>query len=93
MILAVVLGLVAGVLGFLPLLGGLQLVKRATSTSNIGQAGGALLGIFGSFVFLAITLVVCIVVARDMIMPFTIAEALALSCVAIVYGVQRLVRK
>ncbi len=93
MILPIVLGAVCGVLGFLPLIAGLRLARKATPTSNIGHAGALLLGVFGSFVLLIGTLIVCIVGARDAVLPFALAEVVALSASAIAFGAYKLVRK
>lgn len=93
MILFAVIGVVVGAVGFMPLLGSLQLAKRATATSNLGHAGALLLGVLVSFLILAIAAVVCAVAARDFILPFVLGEALALCVVAVAYGVYKLVRK
>lgn len=79
--------------GFLPLLGALQLAKRATATSNLGHAGSLLLGVLVSFLILAIAAIVCALAARELILPFVLGEALALCAVAVAYGVYKLVRK
>ena len=42
---------------------------------------------------LAVTAVLCIVLARDLALPFVLAEAVALSVAAVVFGVFKLVRK
>lgn len=93
MVLAVLIGLAVGALGFMPLIAGRNLARKATATSNLGQAGGLLLGVFGSLAVLFIPAVICIVVARDMAVAMVLAEAGALIVVTIVYGVLRLVRK
>lgn len=93
MILPIVLGAVCGVLGFVPLMAGLRLARKATSTSNLGHAGALLLGVFGSFILLIGTLIACIVVARDAVLPFTLAEVVALTVSAVAYGAYKLVRK
>lgn len=93
MILPIVLGAVCGVLGFAPLIAGLRLARKATPTSNLGHAGALLLGVFGSFILLIGTLIVCIVVARDAVLPFTLAEVGALTVSAVAYGAYKLVRK
>lgn len=90
---AIVIGLVVGALGFMPLVAGLKLARKATATSNLGEAGGLLLGVFGSFAVLLIPAVICIVVARDMTVALVLAEACALVIAAVVYGVSRLVRR
>lgn len=93
MVLAVLFGALSGILGFLPLMGSLALAKRVTSTSNLSNVSSLLLGLIGSMFVLAVTAVLCIVLARDLALPFVLAEAVALSVAAVVFGVFKLVRK
>ena len=93
MVFAAVLGALAGVIGFLPLMGSFALAKRVTSTSNLSYLSACLLGLLGSLLILACAAILCIVVARDSVLPFVVAEAVALSVSAVVFGVFRLVRK
>ncbi|MEG0072262.1 MAG: hypothetical protein RR362_03785 [Raoultibacter sp.] len=93
MVFFAILGVVAGILGFLPLLGSLRLTKHVTTTSNLSHAGALLLGVLASFLILAGTLIGCVVVARDMLLPFALGEVLTLSGIAIAYGIYKLVRK
>lgn len=93
MAVAIVLGALSGIVGFLPLLGSLQLAKRATKTSNLGHMGSLLLGVLVSFLLLFGAALACILLARDFALPFALAEVLALIVVAIGFGVMRLVRK
>ena len=93
MAVAIVLGVLAGIVGFLPLFGSLQLAKRATKTSNLGHMGSLLLGVLVSFLLLFGAALACILLARDLALPFTLAEVLALIVVAIGFGIMRLVRK
>ena len=46
-----------------------------------------------SFALMFAFAILCVTFARDLAMPFVLAEAVALSVVAIGYGVNRLVRK
>lgn len=93
MAVAIVLGVITGFIGFLPLFVGLKLVRRATNTSNLSQAGAALLGVLGSFLILAGALIACIVLVRDMVLPFTLAVVVGLLVSAVGYGVYTFVRK
>ena len=93
MAVAIVLGALSGAAGFLPLYGSLQLAKRVTRTSNIGHMGALLLGVLVSFVILFCTAIACVLLARDLALPFLLAEVLALIVVAIGFGVAKLVRK
>lgn len=82
-------GLLAGVVGFLPLLVGLRMTKKVTSTSNFGHMSILIISLIVSFVVMFALAMLCVVVARDYAMPFVLAEAVALSVVAIVFGVMR----
>lgn len=91
MVAAIVLGLLVGVVSFLPLLLGINLARKASPASNLGHAGALMLGVFISFVILAVAVIVCIVAFRDYTVPFALAEAGALIACAIVFGFTRLV--
>lgn len=93
MVAAIILGALSGFVGFLPLLAGLRLARRTTSNSNLGHAGGLLLGVLASFIILFATAIMCIVVARDLVLYFVLAEVAALSLTAIGLGIGKLVRK
>lgn len=92
MVVAIILGAVIGVVSFLPLTWGMNLARKATPTSNIGHAGGLLLGVLGSFAILAVSLVGCLVAFRDLTLPFVIAMACGLVVSAVVFGVKKQLR-
>ena len=93
MIAAIVLGAVSGILGFLPLYMGLRLARKATPTSNLGHAGALLLGVLLSFLILVAAFIVCIFVARDLVLPFVLAEVGGLMVSAVAFGFSTLARK
>ena len=93
MIAAIVLGAVSGILGFLPLYLGLRLARKATPTSNLGHAGALLLGVLLSFLILVAAFIVCIFVARDLVLPFVLAEVGGLVVSAVAFGFSTLARK
>ena len=88
MAVAIVLGALAGAAGFAPLFAGLRMTRRVTDTSNLGHAGALLLG-----VLLSVTAIACALLAREFVLPFVLAEVVALSVAAIGFGVSNLVRK
>ena len=92
MVLAIVLGALSGALGVLPLFLGLR-TRRVTDTSNLGHAGALMLGVLLSFVILFLGAIACVVLARDIAVPFVLAEAVVLVACAIGYGVYTFVRK
>lgn len=93
MFVAILLGIVVGVLGFLPLVGGLRLTRRANAGNNMVSMSMLLLGLLVSMLVLAIPLIIVALNFRDLVLPFVLAEAIALVVTAIVYGVVKLVRK
>ena len=93
MIAAIVLGAVSGILGFLPLYMGLRLARKATPTSNLGHAGALLRGVLLSFLILVAAFIVCIFVARDLVLPFVLAEVGGLVVSAVAFGFSTLARK
>ena len=93
MIAAIVLGAVSGILGFLPLYMGLRLARKATPTSNLGHAGALLLGVLLSFLILVAAFIVCIFVARDLVLPFVLADVGGLVVSAVAFGFSTLARK
>ena len=92
-VVAIAAGIVVGVAAFAPLVFGMNLARNATPTSNFGHAGALLLGVLGSFVILAVAVVLCIVFFRDLVLPFVLAEVAALTVAAIVFGVSRMIRR
>ncbi|MGI6104727.1 MAG: hypothetical protein ACOYD7_00865 [Raoultibacter sp.] len=93
MVFSILLGALSGILGFLPLIFGMRLAQKATPTSNLGHAGALLLGVLLSFLIIAVTMVLCLVIARDAAFSFVIAEAAGLIGTGVVYGIYKLVRK
>ncbi len=89
MALAIILGLLSGVVGFAPLFVGLRLTKKVTATSNFGYMSILLLSLVISFVLMFAFAIICVNVAREVALPFVLAEAFALSVMAIVFGVMR----
>lgn len=81
----IALGIAAGILGFLPLFVALRLSRRVISA---GTADAALFGLGGTFVSLVVVIVELIAVAKlahDILLPFGIAELLALIIATSVY--------
>ena len=89
MVLAIALGILAGIAGFLPLVFGLHRVKHMTDSGNLGHMGVLMLCLLFSFVLMFAFAILCINVNRDAVL----SEAGALSVTAIAFGVTRLARK
>ena len=91
--LAIILGAVWGVVGFLPLFGALRLSRRIPADSSFGQMGVCLVGLAISFLVLLIGVLICSKVARPLCLPFALAVAIALSISAICYGAVKMLRR
>lgn len=89
MAVAILCGVLAGVIGFLPLPIGLRMTRNVTRTSNFGHMAILILALIVSFVLLAVSAFLCVFLARDVALPFVLAEAVALSVSAIVFGVKK----
>lgn len=93
MITAVALGIVIGVVGFIPLIVGLRATKHVTRTSNLGHMGILMLALLVSVIILFGATIACAMLARDVLLPFGVAEGLALVVAAIVFGVRKVVMR
>ena len=93
MVLAIVLGIVVGVVGFLPLVGALHVTRLTNAGNNLISMTTLMLGLAVSLMVLVIPLAIVLFNMRDLAIPFVLAEAIALVVTAIVYGVYKLVRK
>ena len=78
MALAILIGAGAGLLGFIPLFIALRLSRRSASATALNAALYGLAGVSVSLVVLIVELIVCAIVARPLVLPFGIAEMLAL---------------
>ena len=65
------------------------MTRKVTRTSNFGHMSILILALMSSFVLLAVSAFLCVYFARDVALPFVLAEALALSVAAIVFGVRK----
>lgn len=90
MVPAVIIGFLAGIVGFLPLLGALQLMKKAPGQGLAGSVFWLLLALVVSFVLLVAAVFGAIAINKEIGLPFLFAEALGLSLTAIGFGVWRL---
>ena len=92
MVLAIVLGIVAGIASFAPLYVGLKRSRTMDAQSSaIGYLSPLLLKAAASIVVLVICTALCIVVARSMALPFVVSEAAVLIVCALGFGIVRIV--
>lgn len=89
MIAAIALGIVAGIVGFIPLFVALRLSRKSTSMSPLNAGLYGLAGFFVSLVVVAIALIVCALVARGSVVPFAVAEIITLVVATSLYVVYK----
>lgn len=78
MLAAIAAGIVAGIIGFLPLFISLRLARRSDSISAMSMGLYGLAGTFVSLIIVIVAMIICAQVAREFILPFGIAEIAAL---------------
>lgn len=94
MAFAVIVGVLVGLLAFLPMYAGLRVSKRMdASTSAASYLTPVLLAIGGSFVVLVFATAICVIAARAVLVFFALAEAGTLIAAALGYGIARALRK
>lgn len=71
MVLAIALGILAGIAGFLPLVFGLHRVKHMTDSGNLGHMGVLMLCLLFSFVLMFAFAILCINVNRMLRCPLS----------------------
>lgn len=84
----VILGIIAGAIGFVPMLVALRLSRKNATSSIVRDA--ALYGLGGvcvSLLVVVVELIVCALVARPQVLPFGVSELLALIAVTALYVV------
>lgn len=87
MVLALILGVLAGAIGFIPLVIALARTKHNPQTGNFAPMAKLLLGLFASFAVLVGCAILFVAFDKPDGLFFALAEALALSISAIAYGI------
>ena len=85
---AVLLGAIIGVAGFIPTFKMAGRARKMLVTNNVGSLGLLLLSFALSFIVMLVAVIICAKVARDVLLPFVLALVLGLSITAIVYGIR-----
>ncbi len=85
----IMLGVLTGILGFLPLFLSLRLSRRSTSTQALTVGLYGLAGVVISLVVLIASLLACAMLARDGLVSFVIAEGVVFLGSTIVYFVYK----
>ena len=88
-VVAVVIGVIVGIASFAPLIFGMNKARMATPTSNFGHAGSLLLGVLISLVVLAVAIIACVKLFRDVAVPFALGAAGGLIVAAVVFGITK----
>ncbi|NPD30794.1 hypothetical protein HLV37_02730 [Eggerthellaceae bacterium zg-1084] len=83
MVEAIALGILAGILGFLPLALAQRGARRATGVRGSGSITMLLLGTLSSSLVLGACTAVCLLFFRDVALPFALAEFGALVAAAV----------
>ncbi|MCI8468918.1 MAG: hypothetical protein HFJ75_05460 [Eggerthellaceae bacterium] len=92
-VVAVLLGALSGIVGFLPLFAGLRMTRKTVSSGLVGSMMVLFLALIVSFIILVMAAVFCIAFDRALGLPFVAAEVIALSAAAIAYGMSTVARK
>ncbi len=93
MVLAVLLGIAAGLIGFIPLVIGLKLTKRTVHGGTAASMIVLLLGLVVSFALLFAFAVLFFGFDHDRGIAFLFAEVLSLSAAAIGYALWQMLRR
>lgn len=93
MVLAILLGILAGLVGFIPLVIGLRLTRRTVHGGTAASMIVLLLGLLVSFVVLFVFAWLFFDFDHDNGIPFLFAEVVALSASAIGFALWQMLRK
>jgi len=85
----ILVGALAGFLGFLPLVGSANMARRHPSTGTLSFGLYALGGVAISLVILIVSVVACAMVARECLVGFVVAEGVVFLGATIVYVLRR----
>ena len=87
--MSIALGLIAGVLAFLPFVWALKAQRNVTDTSHLSYSSILVLALVGSIGVLIAATVACIFLNREGLLPFAVSEAAALIVASMAYGIWR----
>ncbi len=83
---AVIIGIILGVVSVIPFNVATNRIRKVNPTQTLNMLGPFLLTILISFVILIAGMIVCRLVAEEVIWPFVIAELLAFAVSVIIFG-------
>ena len=87
MVLAVIAGIIVGVVSIVPFRVAMKKIRFVDPTHSLNLLGPVLLTIAVSFLVLVAGLIVCKLAAPDVVIPFAVAEFAAFVVGVIVFGV------
>lgn len=91
--MSIFLGVLTGVLSFVPLFASLKASKHVTKTSNFSNASLMLLGVFGSILLLFATTLICYFCAKEELISFALSISTTLSVLAISFGIYSILKR
>ena len=86
MIFAVLVGMVVGAVGYAPYLFAKNRSRHTDPSNPLGYTGWFLFAILVSFLLLFVGIVVCGMLAKDVLLPFAIAEIAVLFALVMFFG-------
>lgn len=87
MFIAIVLGVIAGVVSYLPyILATAKSTKTDVEKGIAGLAGWFFFAILGSFIILFACIALCAFLARDVALPFTLSSVIALVTMVFIFS-------
>lgn len=89
MAFAILIGALAGVVGFIPLFVAMRLSRKSISTNVLGTATYGLVGVFVSMIVLAVEIIICSRVASEWVLPFGLSEMLTLIIATAMYVIYK----
>lgn len=87
MAVAIIVGIIVGVVSVVPFNVAIKKIRTVDPTSSLNLLGPFLLTILVSFIMLVAGLIVCKLVAPDVVLPFAAAELLAFIVGVLAFGV------
>ncbi len=85
------LGMLAGFVGFLPFCASSGLLRHSASIRPLSIGSFALGGAFVSLIVLMGSILVCALLARDLLVPFTVAEVVVFLGCTVAYALHKVV--
>ena len=92
MVIAIIIGILVGIIGYLPFEFALSKLRTLDPTKSAGLAGLFALAIGASFVLLGGGIIACRFIAYDALIPYTVSELVVFLVAVVFCGVRRVKR-